>query len=105
MVSRLPVSTLRTERVCASNCNEHVFHRGLRAARTPLHNHQINKSRNQQIVNKATMTAMFPFRGVDYLEIDSLFSEQELMVRQTTRRFVEDRVVPIIEKHNREATF
>src|SRR5712692_3409985 len=48
---------------------------------------------------------MFPFRGVDYLEIDSLFSEQELMVRQTTRHFVEDRVVPIIEKHNREATF
>ncbi len=48
---------------------------------------------------------MFPFRGVDYLEIDSLFSEQELMVRQTTRQFVEDRVIPIIEKHNREATF
>ncbi|HYM09096.1 MAG TPA: acyl-CoA dehydrogenase family protein, partial [Bryobacterales bacterium] len=33
------------------------------------------------------------------------FSEQELLVRQTTRQFVEDRVVPIIEKHNREATF
>ena len=48
---------------------------------------------------------MFPFRGVDYLEIDSLFSEEELMVRQTARRFVEERVVPIIEKHNREATF
>jgi len=48
---------------------------------------------------------MFPFRGVDFLEIDSLFSEQELLVRQTARRFVEERVVPIIEKHNREATF
>ena len=48
---------------------------------------------------------MFPFRGVDYMEIDSLFSEQERLVRQTTRQFVEDRVIPIIEKHNREATF
>ena len=48
---------------------------------------------------------MFPFRGVDYLEIDSLLSEQELLVRQTARSFVEDRVIPIIEKHNREATF
>jgi glutaryl-CoA dehydrogenase len=48
---------------------------------------------------------MFPFRGVDYLEIDSLFSEEERLVRQTTRRFVDEQVVPIIEKHNREATF
>src|ERR1700747_2470676 len=48
---------------------------------------------------------MFPFRGVDYLEIDSLLSEQELLVRQTARSFVEDRGIPIIEKHNRAATF
>ncbi|MBI3695695.1 MAG: acyl-CoA dehydrogenase family protein [Acidobacteria bacterium] len=48
---------------------------------------------------------MFPFRGVDYMDIDSLFSEQERLVRQTTRQFVEDRVIPIIERHNREATF
>jgi len=48
---------------------------------------------------------MFPFRGVDYLDLDSLLSEQELMVRQTTRRFVEERVIPIIEQHNREARF
>src|ERR1051326_8156218 len=48
---------------------------------------------------------MFPFRGVDYLDIDSLLSEQELLVRQTARSFVEDRIIPIIEKHNREATF
>src|SRR5579884_3110546 len=48
---------------------------------------------------------MFPFRGVDYLEIDSLFSEQELLVRRTARQFVEERVIPIIEKHNREGSF
>ncbi len=48
---------------------------------------------------------MFPFKGVDYLDIDSQFSEQELMVRRTARRFVDERVLPIIEQHNREATF
>jgi hypothetical protein len=27
----------------------------------------------------------YPFRGVDFMEIDSLFSEQELPVRHTAR--------------------
>jgi len=36
------------------------------------------------------------FQGVDYLLIDSQFSEQELLVRQTARQFVEDRVMPRI---------
>jgi glutaryl-CoA dehydrogenase len=38
------------------------------------------------------------FPGVDYLQFDSLFSEQELMVRQTARQFVDDRVLPIIRE-------
>jgi glutaryl-CoA dehydrogenase len=38
------------------------------------------------------------FRGVDYLLIDSQFSEQELLVRQTTRQFVEERVMPRIKE-------
>ena len=44
----------------------------------------------------------FPFRGVDYMEIDSLFSEQELLVRQTARQFVEKEIVPIIDEYNRD---
>ena len=36
------------------------------------------------------------FPGVDYLLIDSLFNEQELLVRQTARQFVDDRVMPLI---------
>jgi len=47
----------------------------------------------------------YPFRGVDFMEIDSLFSEQELLVRQTAREFVEKEVVPIIDEHNREGRF
>ncbi len=45
------------------------------------------------------------FRGVDYLLIDSLFSEQELLVRQTARQFVDERVIPVIKDHFRDATF
>ncbi len=45
------------------------------------------------------------FSGVDYLLIDSLFSEQELLVRQTARQFVEDRVIPIIRDCYREERF
>ncbi len=48
---------------------------------------------------------MFAFRGVDYLEIDSLFSDQEKLVRQTVREFVEKEVIPNIEHWNREAKF
>ena len=48
---------------------------------------------------------MVKFRGVDYYDIDSLLSEDEILVRQTVREFVEDRVLPIIEKHNRAGTF
>ncbi|HWZ34136.1 MAG TPA: acyl-CoA dehydrogenase family protein [Bryobacteraceae bacterium] len=48
---------------------------------------------------------MARFPGVDYLLIDSQFSEQELMVRQTARQFVDDRVVPVIRDCYREARF
>ena len=46
-----------------------------------------------------------PFRGVDYLLIDSQFSEQELMVRQTARRFTDERILPVIRDCFREARF
>ncbi|HLN04075.1 MAG TPA: acyl-CoA dehydrogenase family protein [Bryobacteraceae bacterium] len=48
---------------------------------------------------------MQPFRGVDYLLVDSLFNEQELLVRQTARQFVEDRLVPVIRDCYRDSRF
>jgi glutaryl-CoA dehydrogenase len=45
------------------------------------------------------------FPGVDYLKIDSLFSEQELLVRQMARQFVDDRVLPLIRDCFRDARF
>ncbi len=45
------------------------------------------------------------FQSPDYYSIESQLSEDELMVRDTVRDFVEERVIPIIEKHNRAGTF
>lgn len=48
---------------------------------------------------------MSRFQGVDYFQIDQLLSEDELMVRKTVREYVDQKVLPIIEKHYEEATF
>jgi glutaryl-CoA dehydrogenase len=45
------------------------------------------------------------FPGVDFVAFDSLLSDEERLARQTARKFVDEQVLPIIEKHNREATF
>src|SRR5216684_2431311 len=46
-----------------------------------------------------------PFKGVDFYRIDDLLSDEERMVRDTVRRFVDERVIPVIDKHFEEATF
>jgi glutaryl-CoA dehydrogenase len=46
-----------------------------------------------------------PFRGVDYFCVDSLFNEDELMVRSTARRFAEERILPVIRDCYRDARF
>ena len=48
---------------------------------------------------------MAKFQGVDYFSTDSLFSDEEILVRQTVREFVDEKIIPIIEKHNRAGTF
>jgi glutaryl-CoA dehydrogenase len=48
---------------------------------------------------------MARFLGVDYCGMDGLLSEEELLVRNTVREFVDERILPIIEKHNRAGTF
>ncbi len=45
------------------------------------------------------------FRGVDYFCVDSLLNEQELMVRQTARRFADERILPLIRDCFRDARF
>jgi len=41
----------------------------------------------------------------DYYNIDELLTEEERLVRETVRDFVDKEVIPIIEKHYREGTF
>jgi len=48
---------------------------------------------------------MARFNGVDYLHIDTLFNEDELLVRQTARQFVDDRVLPLVRDCYRDARF
>jgi glutaryl-CoA dehydrogenase len=47
----------------------------------------------------------FKFEGVDFIEFDTLLSEDELLVRANTRAFIEDKLVPIIEQCNRDGRF
>ena len=47
----------------------------------------------------------FKFQGFDFLQLDSSFSEDELLVRRTARDFVEDNIVPIIEECFRNERF
>jgi len=48
---------------------------------------------------------MGKFRGTDYFGIDSLLSEEEILIRDTVREFVDDAVLPVIERHYREGKF
>jgi glutaryl-CoA dehydrogenase len=47
----------------------------------------------------------FKFQGVDFIQVDSLLSDDELIVRASTRAFVEDNLIPIIEQCNRDGRF
>lgn len=48
---------------------------------------------------------MAVFKDVDYYDIASLLSEDELMARDAVRDFVEDKIIPIIEEANRNNVF
>jgi glutaryl-CoA dehydrogenase len=48
---------------------------------------------------------MLKFRGVDFIEFDSLLTADELLVRNNTRQFIEDNLIPIIEECNRQGRF
>ena len=48
---------------------------------------------------------MASYTGLDFYNVDELLTEEERMIRDTVREFVSAEVIPIIEKHNREATF
>ncbi|MFQ5960551.1 MAG: acyl-CoA dehydrogenase family protein [Candidatus Methylomirabilales bacterium] len=48
---------------------------------------------------------MEPFAGLDYYRVDELYSDEERLVRDTVRDFVDADVLPVIEVHHRRGTF
>jgi len=48
---------------------------------------------------------MQKFQGVDYFNADQLLNEEEILVRNTVRHFVDDYILPVIEEHYRAGTF
>lgn len=48
---------------------------------------------------------MAKFEGVDYFEIDSLLSEEERMIRDAVREWVDDNLLPVIEEAYIERRF
>ena len=45
------------------------------------------------------------FRGVDFLQFEALLNDDERLVRDTTRKFIEENLIPIIEECNRAGRF
>lgn len=48
---------------------------------------------------------MAKFRGVDFYDLDSLLSEEERMIRDTVRQWVDDELLPVIEEAYIERRF
>jgi glutaryl-CoA dehydrogenase len=48
---------------------------------------------------------MEKFRGVDYYGIDELLTEEQRMMRDAVRDWVEAKFLPIVSQHHREGTF
>ena len=48
---------------------------------------------------------MSRFQGVDYYHLDEMLSEDEVLVRNTVREFVDRQVLPIIENHYADGSF
>ncbi len=45
------------------------------------------------------------FPGVDFLDFDSVLTDEEKLARQSARQFVDENIMPIIEQCNREGKF
>src|SRR5258705_10442010 len=48
---------------------------------------------------------MEKFRGVDYYGIDDLLTEEQRMMRDAVRDWVEAKFLPVVSQHHRDGTF
>lgn len=48
---------------------------------------------------------MSPYSGIDYYDLDSLLSEDELSVREMVHDLVQNEFMPLIHEHHKNETF
>ena len=48
---------------------------------------------------------MAAYESLNYMLSDRLFSEEELMVRNTVREFVSEEVIPVLQQAHRDEKF
>ncbi len=65
----------------------------------------LNRNRLRAIRNKRLLMPTFKFKNVDFIDFDGLLSDDERLVRDTSRKFIEENLVPIIEQCNRDGRF
>ena len=68
--------------------------------------HEVNEGTHQALPgNRIELPMAMKFRGVDFIEFDTLLTDEERLVRDTSRQFIEDNLIPIIEECNRAGRF
>ena len=50
-------------------------------------------------------TNMAQYQSLNYMDIDSLLTEEELLTRDSVRGFVEEKVIPLLQQANRDEVF
>ncbi|MCY2957126.1 MAG: acyl-CoA dehydrogenase family protein [Planctomycetota bacterium] len=45
------------------------------------------------------------YKALDFFDVDELYTDEERMIRDSIRSWVSDRFMPVIQEHNRNATF
>jgi glutaryl-CoA dehydrogenase len=58
-----------------------------------------------EVETESSFTMALKFRGVDFIAFDTLLTDDERLVRDTARKFIEDNLIPIIEECNRAGRF
>src|SRR5580704_11498916 len=67
--------------------------------------HVTRTSTSSGIIARRSFMPAIKFRGVDFIQYDSLLTDDERLVRDTTRKFIEENLIPIIEECNRAGRF
>src|ERR1700749_3909064 len=84
-------------------CYRHMF--ALRSAPGPIGGKQLRCVIAAFPYPQEIIMPAIKFRGIDFIQYDALLSDDERLVRDTARKFIEDNLIPIIEECNRAGRF